>query len=112
MAGVVVQNIARADPGVIDRLGRCGVATVHEAQGRTGLLRQLHAADLCGRADRRVGGHDLGAAGRQLDDPRRDRAAAAPATSWSLAPTSPCEDGYFGDLLAHLARGARRAAGW
>ena len=47
--GVVKRTIARADAAAVERLGRYGVATVHEAQGRTGPDEALHAARLAGR---------------------------------------------------------------
>ncbi len=37
--GIAVREIARPDPAAVETLGKHGVATVHEAQGRTGLLR-------------------------------------------------------------------------
>ncbi len=107
--GVVKRHIERADPSLIQELSTLGVATVHEAMGRVGLMQPYmrpiyQGAHLCGSAV---------------------TVLLHPGDNWMMhvvaeqikpgdvvvaAITAECTDGYFGDLLATSFR-ARGAVG-
>jgi 4-hydroxy-4-methyl-2-oxoglutarate aldolase len=106
--GVVYRSIARADADVASRLGGFGSATVHEAMGRTGLLKPFMRPIYAGA---QVSGTAVTVLLHPGDNWMLHVAAEQirPGDIVVAAVTAECSDGYFGELLAtsFRARGAR-----
>ena len=107
--GIVKRNIVRADKTAVEQLSKFGVATIHEAMGRVGLMqpfmRPIYAgAHLCGTAVTVLlhpgDNWMMHVAAEQLQ----------PGDVVLAAVTSDNADGFFGDLLATSFR-ARGAVG-
>ncbi|MBN8283251.1 4-carboxy-4-hydroxy-2-oxoadipate aldolase/oxaloacetate decarboxylase [Zoogloea sp.] len=106
--GVVKRHIERADPAAVEKLSRFGVATIHEAMGRVGLMKPnirpiYTGAHLCGPAVTVL---------MQPGDNWMLHVAAEqirPGDVVVAACTTDSTDGFFGDLLAtsYQAQGAK-----
>ena len=105
--GIVRRNIVRADRATVEKLARFGVATIHEAMGRTGLMKPYMRPIY-------PGAHLCGTAVTVLLHPGDNwmmHVAAEQVREGDVvvaACSADSEDGFFGDLLAtsFRARGA------
>lgn len=108
VSGIVNRRIERADPGAVERLSRLGIATVHEAMARTGLLKPYMRPIYTGA---RVCGPAVTVLLHPGDNWMMHVAAeqVQPGDVVVAACSADCTDGFFGDLLAtsFRARGAR-----
>jgi 4-hydroxy-4-methyl-2-oxoglutarate aldolase len=99
----IVRNIARADAGLIETLGRQGVATIHEAQGRAGLMRP-YMRPIYPSARMAASAVTVSC---QPGDNLMIHAAievCRPGDALVVATTSESTDGMFGELLATSCR--------
>ena len=103
MKPIIVRNVRRANPDAIRTLTDLGVATVHEAQGRTGLLRPYMRPIYAGA---RVGGSAITVSSQPGDNLMIHAALehCRPGDVLVVATTSESTDGMFGELLAVSAR--------
>jgi 4-hydroxy-4-methyl-2-oxoglutarate aldolase len=105
--GIVKRNIVRADKAAVEKLSRFGVATIHEAMGRVGLMKPNMRPAYVGAA---VCGTALTVLLQPGDNWMMHVAAEQihPGDVVVAACTTDNEDGFFGDLLAtsFRARGA------
>src|SRR5215831_13692467 len=99
----VVRNITRPESDAVRELGEMGVATVHEAQGRVGLLRPyLRPIYISAR----VSGAAVTVSSPPGDNLMIHAAVEVcqPGDVLVVAPTSESTDGMFGELLAVSCR--------